>query len=131
MQIEVDIVRWEHDCCGKPFTVGAPATWHLHAVAPEVGPPTRFVSDEHDQTPADVPHWAVTGTVAAITGISYPRTLAPGHTRTYIADLSAPTTHELLAVGAPSESDCSEFRVLLDLPDDTPLPTYRPWAPLE
>ena len=124
MQIEVDIVRWEHDCCGKPLKVGAPATWHLHAVAPEVGPPTRFVSDEHDQTPADVPHWAVTGTVTAITGISYPRILAPG-TRTYTADLSAPTMHELLFIDAPSESDCSEFRVVLDLPDDTPLPTYR------
>lgn len=124
MQIEVDIVRWEHNCCGKPFKVGAPATWHLHAVAPEVGPPTRFVSDEHDQTPADVPHWAVTGTVAAITGISYPRIPAPGQTRTYIADLSAPTMHELLFVDAPSESDCSEFRVLLDVPDNTPLPSY-------
>ena len=124
MQIEVDIVRWEHDCCGKPFAVGAQATWHLHAVAPESGPPTRFVADEHDQTPADVPHWAVTGTVAAITGISYPRIPAPGQTRSYTADLSAPTMHELLSVDAPSASDYSEFRVLLDLPDNTPLPTY-------
>ncbi|TFD88549.1 hypothetical protein E3T61_12000 [Cryobacterium lactosi] len=128
MQIEVDIVRWEHNCCGTPFAVGGQATWHLHAVAPESGAPSRFVSDEHDQTPADVPHWAVTGTVAAITGVSYPRIPMPGMIGTSTSDLSRPSMQPLTSVDFPAEGECSEFRVLLDVPDGTPLPTHRQGA---
>lgn len=128
MQIEVDIVRWEHDCCGKPFAVGGQATWHLHAVPPESGPPTRFVSDQHDQTPADVPHWSVTGTVAAITGVSYPRIPMPGMIGAFTSDLSRPTMRPLTSVDFPSDTECSEFRVLLEVPDGTPLPTHRQGA---
>jgi hypothetical protein len=124
MQIEVVIQSWEHDCCGTPFRVGAQATWHLQAAAPESGPPTRFVSDAHDQLPADVPHWDVTGTVAAITGISYPYIPVPGQPGTHTADTAAPTVQELHFVDRPSDSDCGEFRVVLDLPDGTPLPSY-------
>ena len=132
MEIEVIIVGWEQDCCGSPFQVGEPATWNIlaaepnapHAADPQPGTAARFVEEHHDQTPADVPHWKVTGTVVAITGIRYPRIPAPGLTGTYTADLSAPESHPLDAVGDPDELDFSEYRVRLDVPPGTELPAH-------
>lgn len=124
MQIEVVIVGWEHGCCGKPFAVGAPSTWPLTAIAPEPGTLPRFLADSHDQTPADVPHWAVAGTVVAITGVSYPRIPVPGMAGTYSADTSAPQPHELTSVAARAEDNCSEYRVVLEVSDGTDLPAY-------
>ncbi|TFC01653.1 hypothetical protein E3O42_09785 [Cryobacterium adonitolivorans] len=124
MQIEVVIVGWEQGCCGKPFALGGPATWPLQAIAPEPGTLPRFVADSHDQIPPDVPHWRVTGTVVAITGISYPRILVPGMAGTYTGDTSAPQPHELSAVGARPEDNFSEYWVVLEVPDGTDLPAH-------
>ena len=127
MLIDVVIERWAQDCCGKPIDVAGQATWQIAATSPQPGQRPRFVEEHHGQTPDDVPHWAVTGTVVAITGISYPIIPVPGRVGVRTSDWSSPTEHPLAAVSGPNDEDddgCSEYRVLLEVTDETDLPAY-------
>ena len=125
MQIEVVIDEWAQQCCGVPFRVGGEASWQLIAAQPQAGSVPRFFDDQHDQAAEDVPRLAVTGTVASITGVSYPAIPTPGEARSYTADRSAPTLHPLDSVQEPALVEVSEYRVLLDVADGSALPVYR------
>jgi hypothetical protein len=142
MRIEVVISEWEQLCCGKPFRVGDRTTWKVLAADPSDSPATAlplFHEEHHDQTPNDVPHWDITGTVVSISGASYPLILAPGNARVMISDRTRPRTHPLTMVDGPAHVDvhentdddpevdveCSEYRVTFDIPEGTPLPVYR------
>jgi hypothetical protein len=151
MQIEVEISDWEQACCGSPFGVGDQTTWTVFAAAPSkssAGASPHFREEHHGETPHNVPHWPITGTVVAISGISYPVIPAPGNPGVMTSDRSTPRTHPLMAVAGAVHVDadgttyrdareatsgqvdveCAEYRVLLELPDGTPLPEYVPAA---
>jgi hypothetical protein len=124
MEIEVVIAEWEQACCGAPFQLGERVSWHLVALPPETGALPRFERDDHELTPNDVPHWPVAGTVAAITGIRFPDLPIAGEPNSYTRDTSAPEFHSLTSVGEPDALDLSEYRVTLQLADETDLPAH-------
>jgi hypothetical protein len=124
MEIEVVIAEWDQACCGAPFQLGDQVTWRLVALPPAPDALPRFERDNHDLTPEDVPHWPVTGTVTAITGIRYPFFPIAGEPNSHTADTSAPEFHSLISVGQPDALDLSEYRVTLHLADETNLPAY-------
>jgi hypothetical protein len=124
MEIEVVVAEWAQACCGEPFRIGEQVSWPLVALplTPDAVP--RFERDNHDLTPDDVPHWPVTGTVTAITGIRYPLLPIAGEPDSFTPDTSAPECHPLTAVGRPDTRDLTEYRVTLHLADTTDLPAY-------
>ena len=124
MEIEVVIEEWEQACCGEPFHIGEQVSWPLIALPLVADALPQFERDHHDLTPDDVPHWPVTGTVAAITGIRYPLLPIAGEPDSYIPDTSAPEFHPLTSVGQPDALDLSEYRVTLHIADTTDLPAY-------
>jgi hypothetical protein len=124
MEIEVVIAEWDQACCGAPFQLGDHVSWPLVALPPARDALPRFERDNHDLTPDDVPHWPVTGTVVAITGIRYPLLPIAGEPNSHTADTSAPDFHPLTSVGQPDALDLSEYRVTLQLTDETALPPY-------
>ncbi|TFC90900.1 MULTISPECIES: hypothetical protein [Cryobacterium] len=128
MQIEVDITYWEQACCGVLIRVGDQTTLRLLAVDPASATfrvPPRFEEEHHGQTPPDVPHWPVTGTVSAIEGLRYARIPTPGLAGVHTWDTSQPTSQALGSVGEPAEPAFDQFRVILDVPDDTTLPAFQ------
>jgi hypothetical protein len=128
MQIEVLVTHWEQACCGPSFRVGDQTTLRLLAADPAgmpFGVPPRFAEEHHGQTPPDVPHWGVTGTVAAIDGLRYARIPTPGLAGAYTWDTSQPMAQALGSVGESSEVGFDQFRVILHVPDDTPLPSFQ------
>lgn len=128
MQIDVVISHWEQACCGSSFRVGDQTTLRILAADPAgvpFGVPPRFEEEHHGQTPPDVPHWEVTGTVVAIDGLRYTRVPTPGLAGTYTWDTSQPTAQALGSVGESAEVGFDQFRVVLDVPDDTQLPAYQ------
>jgi hypothetical protein len=124
MQIEVVIAEWAQACCGAPFKLGDEVSWPLVALPPVPEALPRFAREDHDLTPADVPHWSVTGSVAAITGIRYPRLPIADEPNAFTRDTSAPEVHPLTSVGRPDTLDLSEYRVTLHLADEPDLPAY-------
>jgi hypothetical protein len=124
MEIEVVVAEGEQACCGAPFQLGEQVSWLLMALPPTPSALPRFERDDHDLTPEDVPHWPVTGTVAAITGIRYPLLPIAGEQDSYTPDTSAPEFHPLTSVGQPDGLDLSEYRVTLQLAAETDLPAY-------
>jgi hypothetical protein len=124
MQIEVVIAEWEQACCGAPFHLGEQVSWRLVALAPATDAPPGFEREDHDLTPPDVPQWPVAGTVAAITGVRYPDLPIAGEPNSYTRDTSAPELHRLTSVSQHDALDLSEYRVTLQLADETNLPAY-------
>jgi hypothetical protein len=131
MRIEVVVNGWEQACCGVPVELGEPATFTLVALDPAAGlapPPTlgvpRFTVDNHGQTPADVPQRRLEGVVAGITGVAYPSVPVVGRRGVRTADSTRPELSALTSIGEGEDAELNEYRVLLDLPDDTVLPDY-------
>jgi hypothetical protein len=124
MEIEVVIAEWGQACCGAPFHVGDQVSWRLVALPPGPDALPRFEREDHDLTPHDVPQWPVTGTIAAITGIRYPHLPVAGEPNSYTRDTTAPESHPLTSVSQHDALDLSEYRVSLQLADETDLPAY-------
>jgi hypothetical protein len=129
MRIEVIITGWEQACCGTAFRVGDYMTWKLHATDPAEVPEgalPRFEEGHHDQTPAEVPQWDVSGAVVAVAGISYPLLPVPGEPRSFMWDTRNPQESALGSIGHSDDSEFEQYRVVLDVPDDADLPPYAP-----
>jgi hypothetical protein len=127
MRIEVIVSGWEQECCGTPFAVGGEATWQLLAEVPSmaVHPELPLFRDEHHgQTEPEIPHWGVSGTVRAITGVTFPDIEMPGHARTFTSDRSHPMSQPLESVGQSVDDEVSEYHVVLDVPEGTALPAH-------
>ncbi|AMB59032.1 DUF6578 domain-containing protein [Microterricola viridarii] len=127
MRIEVVIASWEQGCCGVPIGLGDTATYNLVAFAPALGGASavpRFFSDNHGQTPSEVPQARVAGVVAAITGVSYPRVPVAGQAGTFTSDPTRPQLHPLSSIGDEGDDGLSEYLVLLDVADGTDLPHF-------
>ena len=127
MQIEVVVSGWEQECCGKAFSRGELATVSIFALDPaQTAPdaPARFLEEHHGQTPADVPQWDVTGTVARITGVSYERRRTPGPHPVFERGDAIVSSAELDAVDARDTGGFGDLHLLIDLDDDTALPAY-------
>jgi hypothetical protein len=124
MEIEVVIAEWDQACCGAPFQLGEQVSWRLVALPPAPDALPLFERDNHDLTPEDVPHWPVTGTVTAITGVRYPFLPIAGEPNSHTADTSAPEFHSLTSASQPDALNLSEYRVTLHLADETDLPAY-------
>lgn len=127
MRIEVVIAGWEQACCGAPFRLGDQATWKLLATDPAAEPIStvaRFKEEHHDQTPPDVPHRDVSGTVVTMCGINYPRIPTPGLPGAFAWDTSNPTSQSLVSAGKHSEVGFDEYLVILDVHDDIVLPEF-------
>jgi hypothetical protein len=129
MRIDIVIAEWEQACCGVPFSVGAEGRWKVWAEEPPSTPsdaPTRFVEEHHGETPDDIPHWEVTGTVSTITGVRYPLLPVPGQARTFTPDYSNPELVTLDAVEKSADTGFNEFVVGVEVADDAALPSYLP-----
>jgi hypothetical protein len=129
MRIEVVISGWEQACCGTSFAVGDHMIWKLRATSPAEVPEgalPRFEEEHHDQTPAGVPHWDVSGVVVAITGISYPLLPVTGQQSTFTWDTEQPQFSAIDSVGKPDDPELEQYRVVLDVADDAVLPPYAP-----
>ncbi|KJC65078.1 DUF6578 domain-containing protein [Agreia bicolorata] len=127
MRIEVVVSGWEQHCCGKAFTRGTPATVSIVALDPsQKAPdaPARFLEEHHGQTPADVPQWDVTGTVARITGVSYEQRRRPGPHPVFERGDSIVSSSELDGVEARDTGGFGDLHLLIDLDDATALPSY-------
>lgn len=128
--------EWEQACCGATFGIGDEVAWSLLTADPGMTPTgglPRFVEEHHDQTPDDVPHWEVTGTVRTITGVVYPELPVTGEPRSFVLDTEHPTTTELSEVrGGSSGVDddeaagvrFSEYLVELEIAEDCALPGF-------
>ncbi|WP_053352380.1 DUF6578 domain-containing protein [Leucobacter musarum] len=131
MRIEVMVSGWEQVCCGDAFAIGDEMRWNLVAADPAhtpAGALPRFTDERHDETPDEVPHWSVAGTVIAIQGITYPDLAVPGEPMTFERDSAHPRVTSLVNVPG-SDADTadhhhSEYLVELEVPDSTELPTY-------
>lgn len=129
MRIAVVISGWEQGCCGTPFTVGDHVTWQLLASAPAGVPEgtlPRFEEEHHDQTPDGVPHWDVSGVVAAIKGVRYPLLPVTGQVDSFTWDTEHPQVSALGSVEGPADPRFDEYQVLFDVADDAGLPPYAP-----
>lgn len=129
MRIEVVISGWEQECCGTPFAVGDHMIWKLRATSPSEVPEgalPRFEEEHHDQTPAGVPYWDVSGVVVAITGIRYPLLPVTGQQSTFTWDIEQLHYAAIGSVGKPDDPGFEQYRVVLDVADDAVLPPYSP-----
>ncbi|WP_156760372.1 DUF6578 domain-containing protein [Microbacterium karelineae] len=127
MRIEVVVTEWEQACCGEAFHVGGEVTWILQAADPTTTAPRglpRFLEEHHDQTPDDVPHWPVTGTVRRITGITYPRVPVPGDPRAFTLDRERPESTALTGIARAETTEHAEYLVEVDVADDAELPPF-------
>ncbi|MDR6865941.1 hypothetical protein J2Y69_000526 [Microbacterium resistens] len=127
MRIEVVVKRWEQACCGAAFRVGDDVIWNLLAADPASTTPgglSRFEEEHHDQTPDDVPHWEVTGTVRSIRGVSYPRIPVRAERRSFTLDTAHPATTPLSEVEEASGAGLSKYWVELDVADECELPPF-------
>jgi hypothetical protein len=132
VRIEVIVSGWEQNCCGAAFVRGGEATVSIVALDPsetEPDAPARFAEEHHGQTPADVPQWDVTGTVARITGVTREQQRRPWpdpviEDRPFEGSDTIASSAELQEVAARSTGGFGELRLLLDLPDATELPRY-------
>lgn len=123
----VVVSEWEQACCGTGFRVGDAATWDLSAADPTltpIGSLPRFIEEHHDQTAEEVPHWSVTGTVRAITGVIYPQLPVTGEPRSFVPDTDHPSLTKLSAVEAATSTDFFEYLVEFDVADDCALPGF-------
>lgn len=127
MLIEVLVSGWEQHCCGKAFVRGSAATVSIVARDPsetEPDAPARFFEEHHGQTPADVPQWDVTGTVARITGVTQEQRRRPGPDPVFEDGDTVVSSADLDEVAARSTGGFGELRLLLELHDATELPGY-------
>ena len=127
MLIEVLVSGWEQHCCGKAFVRGSAATVSIVVRDPsetEPDAPARFFEEHHGQTPADVPQWDVTGTVARITGVTQEQRRRPGPDPVFEDGDTVISSAELDEVAARSTGGFGELRLLLELHDATELPGY-------
>jgi hypothetical protein len=127
MRIEVIVSGWEQECCGTPFAVGGEATWQLLAEVPSmaVHPELPLFRDEHHgQTEPEIPHWEVSGTVRAITGVTFPAVEMPGRARTFTSERAHPMSQPLESVGQSVDDEVSEYHVVFDVADDAALPGH-------
>lgn len=129
MQIEVIIRGWEQGCCGTPFRISDHMTWKLHATYPTDVPEDalpRFDEEHHDQTPAGVPHWDISGVVVAITGINYPPLPITGEPGSFTWDTEHPQNCAIQSVGDSGDPEFEQYRVVLDVAENADLPPYAP-----
>ena len=127
MRIEVVVSGWEQQCCGKAFRRGETTTVSIVALDPaQTAPdaPARFLEEHHGQTPADVPQWDVTGTVARITGVSYEQRRRPGPHPVFERGDAIASSAELDGVDARETGGYGGLHLLIDLDVDTALPAY-------
>lgn len=129
MRIEVVMSEWEQACCGRAFRVGEVVTWTLLAADPAqtISGPARFREEHHGQTPDEVPHWEVTGTVRAITGVTYPLRPVTGEPRSFVVAVTeTPHVVALDAVEAATGCDVSEYVIEVDVAEGYELPPFVP-----
>ncbi|KAA9084145.1 DUF6578 domain-containing protein [Microbacterium radiodurans] len=132
MRIAVVISEWEQACCGDPFHVDGPASWQLFAADPADGAVApaaaegleRFTEEHHGQTPADVPHQRVTGTVRSIWGVRYPEVAVPGELASFVNDTRAPSFVQIDDVAGATDG-VAEYVVVLEVASDLELPVYK------
>lgn len=132
MRIAVVITEWEQACCGEPFHVGGAADWQILAADPagdaRVPAATvgleRFIEEHHGQTPEDVPHQHVAGTVHSIWGVHYPEIAVPGERSTFVSDMSMPSLIAITEVPGTAKN-FAEYVVVLEVASDVELPEYK------
>lgn len=127
MLIEVVVEAWAHGCCGAAISLGEPAEWTLHAAGPDDAAPSglpRFVSDEHDTTPDDVPRSRIAGVVRRITGVAYPEIPVIGAVSTFEPDLDHPSRRAITGLAEQESSADSMYLVELEALADAAVLRY-------
>jgi hypothetical protein len=133
MMIEVELSEWEQQCCGDPFRLGSTVTWKLVARAPsqDAGAVQRYREEHHDQTPGDVEHLPVTGTVRTVQGLHYAFDEGPNPGELTVrpgsevgVELGAVPGAGTQLPGCSAEHRLLTYCVQLEVVDDVDLPAY-------
>ncbi|MFE7632295.1 DUF6578 domain-containing protein [Kocuria sp. NPDC057446] len=134
MMIEVELREWEQQCCGDPFRIGSAVTWKLVARDPDEDgdrPMPGYWEEHHDQTPENVPHLPVTGTVRSAQALHYAfdegpnpgeLTVRPGSE--VAVDLDAVPGAGTQLAGCTREHEVLAYRVQLEVAVGAELPAY-------
>lgn len=123
MRILVEIAGWEQGCCGRAFAVGEQASWHLVRADHHDGPLPRFLEEHHGQTPLEVPHILISGTVHSIREIRRHRRRALPPLAHDLTEFDI-TEQDVLHVADRGSGGGPTYRVELDVAEGTALPRY-------